>query len=224
MLSPDPRATVSYTFFLDQVSAANVESIASTGETIEGTFKSSVAYEPPHGDGTKQVTRFTTQRPTFADDNLFQQLQSTGVPVNANPPDAGAPLWQQLLLGFGPTLLLVWLLIAFARRAGSGAGGVLGSFGRSRAARYGAESGPRTTFADVAGIDDVKGEVTEIVDFLRDPEKYRRLGAWCVAGQCALGATPDGATRWSRRPAATPAANSPRPTTRPASPRQPCRS
>jgi len=43
-----------------------------------------------------QVTRFRTQRPTFADDNLFQQLQSSGVPVNANPPDAGAPVWQQL--------------------------------------------------------------------------------------------------------------------------------
>ena len=125
-------------------------------------------------------------------------MQSTGVRVNANPPDAGAPLWQQLLLGFGPTLLLVWLLIAFARRAGGGAGGVLGSFGRSPAARYGAESGPRTTFADVAGIDDVKGEVTEIVDFLRDPEKYRRLGARIPRGVLLSGPPGSGKTLLAR--------------------------
>jgi cell division protease FtsH len=144
MLSPEPRATVSYTFFLDQVGAANVESVTSTGETIEGTFKNPVSYAPlPPDGGPEQVSRFTTQRPSFATDDLFGQLRSTGVPVNANPPDAGAPWWQQLLLGFGPTLLLVWLLFAFAKRAGGG-GGVLGSFGRSRAMLYRPEAGPRT--------------------------------------------------------------------------------
>ena len=178
MLSPEPRTMVSYTFFLSQVSATNVGSITSTGESIEGILKSPATYTPPPpGGSAEQVTRFRTQRPTFADDNLFQQLQSTGVPINANPPDAGAPVWQQLLFGFGPSLLLIWLLLSFGRRAGGGAGGVLGSFGRSRATLYRPEAGPRTTFADVAGIDDVKGEVTEIVEFLRDPERYRRLGA-----------------------------------------------
>jgi hypothetical protein len=92
--------------------------------------QSSVPYTPPEGGDVQQVVRFTTQRPSFATDNLFQQLQSTDVPVNANPPDAGPPVWQQLLLGFGPTILLIWLLVRFSRRAGGGAGGVLGSFGR----------------------------------------------------------------------------------------------
>ena len=157
MLSPEPRTTVSYTFFVDQVTATNVESVNATGETIEGNFKSSVPYAPPEGGDAQQVLRFTTQRPTFATDNLFQQLQGTDVPVNANPPDAGPPVWQQLLLGFGPTVLLIWLLVRFSRRAGGGAGGVLGSFGRSRATLYRPEAGPRTTFADVAGIDDTGG-------------------------------------------------------------------
>src|SRR3954447_16857265 len=107
MLSPEPRAVVSYTFFLDQVGATNVGTVTSTGETIEGSLKNPVSYTPPEGGNAEQVARFTTERPTFAQDDLFQRLQSTGVPVNAKPPDAGAPVWQQLLFGCGPTLLLL---------------------------------------------------------------------------------------------------------------------
>jgi cell division protease FtsH len=198
LLSPPSRATVSYTFFVSQVQAKNVETITSTGEMIQGTFKKAASYTP-QGGSAEQVTRFTTQRPTFATDNLFQQLQSTGVPVNANPPDAGPPFWQQLLLGFGPTALLVWLLISFSRRAaGGGAGGVLGSFGRSRATLYRPEGGPRTTFADVAGIDEVKGEVSEIVDFLRNPDRYRRLGAQIPRGVLLSGPPGSGKTLLAR--------------------------
>jgi cell division protease FtsH len=103
-----------------------------------------------------------------------------------------------LLFGFGPTLLLVWLFISVSRRAGGGAGGVLGSFGRSRATLYRPESGPRTTFADVAGIDDVKNEVTEIVDFLRDSDKYRRLGAKIPRGVLLSGPPGSGKTLLAR--------------------------
>ena len=198
MLSPEPRVLVSYTFFLGQVSATNVESITATGETIEGSLKASASYTPPQGGQAEQVTRFTTERPTFADDDLFAQLQRTAVPVNANPPDAGAPVWQQLLFGFGPTVLLVWLLLSVGRRAGGGAGGVLGSFGRSRATLYRPEAGPRTTFADVAGIDEVESEVTEVVDFLRDPEKYRRLGAKIPRGVLLSGPPGSGKTLLAR--------------------------
>ena len=197
MLSPEPRQMVSYTFFLGQVDARNVASITSTGEMIEGSFTNAVSYTP-QGGTAEQVTRFTTQRPTFAEDNLFGRLQSTNVSVNANPPDAGPPVWQQLLFGFGPTLLLVWLLVSVTRRAGGGAGGVLGSFGRSRAMLYRPESGPRTTFADVAGIDEVKGEVTEIVEFLRDPGKYRRLGAMIPRGVLLSGPPGSGKTLLAR--------------------------
>ena len=197
-MSPEPRPAVSYTFFLSQVSASNVQLITSTGETLEGSFKKPVSYTPPQGGAVQDVTRFTTQRPTFANDNLFQQLQSTGVPINANPPDAGPPLWQQLLFGFGPTLLLLWLLFSVGRRAGGGAGGVLGSFGRSRATLYRPQTGPRTTFADVAGIDEVKNEVTEIVDFLRDPDKYRRLGAKIPRGVLLSGPPGGGKTLLAR--------------------------
>jgi cell division protease FtsH len=172
-----------------------VQDVTSTGETIDGSFKNAVSYTP-EGKSAQQVTRFTTQRPAFANDDLFQQLQSSGVQVNANPPDQAAPLWEQLLFGFGPTLLLFYFLYQFYKR--SAGAGALGSFGRSRATLYKPESGPRTTFADVAGIDDVKAEVSEIVDFLRSPDRYRALGAQIPRGVLLTGPPGSGKTLLAR--------------------------
>ncbi len=198
MLGPAPRTKVSYTFFTSQVDANNITEITSTGDTIEGEFKQKVAY-PPSTTNADQVDRFTTQRPSFATDDLYTQLKDKGVPVNANPPDQPTPLWQQLLVGFGPTLLLVGLLVLFLRRAaGGGAGGGLGGFGRSRARRFEPGAGPRTTFADVAGIEDVKSEVTEIVDFLRHPDRYRKLGAQIPRGVLLAGPPGTGKTLLAR--------------------------
>jgi cell division protease FtsH len=200
LLAPPQRTNVSYTFFLSQVQAANIKEITSTADTIEGEFTKKTAYTPMDETKSEQVDRFTTQRPSFADDNLFAMLQANGVPVNANPPDAPAPVWQQLLVGFGPTLLLVGLLVWFGRRAASGlgSGGGLGNFGRSKAKLYQPEGGPRTTFADVAGIQAVEQEVTEIVDFLREPEKYRKLGAQIPHGVLLSGPPGTGKTLLAR--------------------------
>jgi cell division protease FtsH len=196
LLAPASRTKVSYTFFTTQVDANNIKEITSTADTIEGTFRNKVPY-PPDTKDAPQVDRFTTQRPTFATDQLFNKLQAQGVVLNAKPPDQPPPLWQQILLGFGPTLLFVGLLIWFLRRSASGLGG-LGGFGRSRAKRYEPDSGPRVTFADVAGIDEVKNEVTEIVDFLRNPDRYRRLGAEIPRGILLSGAPGTGKTLLAR--------------------------
>jgi len=198
LLAPEPRTPVSYTFFLTQVQAANVRTITSTADTIEGTFAKKVAYTPAGQTKSEQVDRFTTQRPSFEQDNLFAQLQANGVPVNANPPDAPAPLWQQLLVGFGPALLLIALFVWMLRRGAAAAAGGIGGFGRSRAKLYSPESGPRTTFADVAGIEEVEQEVTEIVDFLRDPERYRQLGAQIPHGVLLSGPPGTGKTLLAR--------------------------
>ncbi len=199
LLGPAPRTKVSYTFFTTQVDASNVKEITSTGDTIEGTFKKKVGY-PPETKNADQVDRFTTQRPSFAGDDLFKRLQAEGALVNANPPDQPAPLWQQILVGFGPTLLFVGLLIWFFRRAAASGGGLggLGGFGRSRAKLYEPDAGPRATFADVAGIDEVKNEVTEIVDFLRNPDRYRRLGAQIPRGVLLSGPPGTGKTLLAR--------------------------
>ena len=198
LLRPEPRVAVSYTFFVTQAQKANIEEITSTGDTIEGTFREKAAYTPLGEKKSEQVDRFTTERPTFAADNLFALLQAHGVAVNAKPPDAPAPVWQQLLLGFGPALLIIGLLVWFFRRAAAGAAGGIGGFGRSRAKLFSPDSGPRTTFADVAGIEEVEQEVTEIVDFLRDPERYRKLGARIPHGVLLSGPPGTGKTLLAR--------------------------
>jgi cell division protease FtsH len=199
ILAPAPRTAVSYTYFLTQVDARNIADITSTADAIEGSFTKKASYTPTGEKKAVQVDRFTTQRPSFANDNLFAKLLANGVPVNANPPDAKAPVWQQLLVGFGPTILLVGLLIWFMRRAAAGAAGGIGGFGRSKAKLYQPEAGgPRTTFADVAGIEEVEQEVTEIVDFLREPEKYRKLGAQIPHGVLLSGPPGTGKTLLAR--------------------------
>ena len=192
------RTTVSYTFFRDQVQAGNVSEVTSTGDTIEGQFRKAAKY-PPNDGNAKDVTDFTTQRPAFGDDGLTQLLLDKNVTVNAKPPDQ-VSLLTQILVGFGPTLLFIGLGIWFFRRmaaAGGGLGG-LGGIGRSRAKRYEPEQGPRTTFADVAGIDEVKNELTEVVDFLSNPGKYTALGASIPKGVLLAGAPGTGKTLLAR--------------------------
>ena len=176
---------MSYTFFLTQVSSHNVGLVTATGDTIQGTFKHQVTY-PPGATGAAPVLQFTTQRPSFADDHLFQRLQASGVTVNAEPPSQGTPLWEELLLWFGPALLLGGLFTWWMRSGRLGGLGAMGGFGQSRAHRYDPVAANRTTFADVAGIEDVKDEVTEIVDFLRDPGPVPPAGGADPARRAAV--------------------------------------
>jgi cell division protease FtsH len=190
---PPSRLRVPYSpFFLDQVSAGHVKEITSKGTAIQGTFTQKERYA-----GSKPTTIFQTEIPAFADnDALSQLLQEKGVVVNAQPLDTGAPWWLNLLLGFGPTILLVVLLVWLMRRAGN-VQNVLGSFGRSRARRY-QPSGDHVTFADVAGIEEAKAELTEVVDFLRHPDKYRKLGGRIPHGVLLSGAPGTGKTLLAR--------------------------
>jgi cell division protease FtsH len=120
------------------------------------------------------------------------------VTINAKPENPPLPFWEQLLLSFGPTLLIVLGLLYLLRRsAAAGAGGILGSFGQSRARVYDAER-PATTFADVAGIDEVKQELEELVDFLKEPQKYEKLGGRVPKGVLLIGAPGTGKTLLAR--------------------------
>jgi cell division protease FtsH len=192
-LGPEPKIRVPYTNFLAQLDSGNVVEVVTVGDTIQGTFATPVA--DPENPETES-TEFETERPSFAEDDLLQRLINAEVEVNASPPDAPAPIWQQLLFGFGPTLLLLWLLFSFYRRAGRGLGAI-GGLGRSRAQLYVPEAG-RTTFDDIAGIDEAEEELTEIVDFLRDPSKYTKLGAAIPRGVLLSGAPGTGKTLLAR--------------------------
>ena len=190
---PASRVRVPYTpFFLEQVRAGHVASISSKGTAVQGTFTTKLSY-----GGSKPSDRFRTEIPTFANtDVLSNLLQQHRVTVNAQPLDTGLPWWENVFIGFGPTVLFVLLLVWLSRRAGN-VQNALGSFGRSSARRY-QPAGDRVTFADVAGIDEAKDELTEVVDFLRHPEKYRRLGARIPHGLLLSGPPGTGKTLLAR--------------------------
>ena len=196
LVRPPERTEVPYTQFRAQVEAGNVSSVTGIEDAIDGEFKTPVRV--PVDGQDQEVTRFSTRRPEFAaNDNLWQLLTEKNVQVSAEPPP-GPSLLERLLLGFGPTLLLVGLFVLLARRASGGGAAGLGGFGRSRARRYEPETGRRTTFADVAGIDEVEDEVAEIVDFLRNPDRYRRLGAMVPKGVLLAGPPGTGKTLLAR--------------------------
>jgi cell division protease FtsH len=190
---PTSRVRVPYSpFFLEQVQAGHVKEITSKGTAIQGTFTQKEKYAT-----NKPTTKFRTEIPAFANnDALSALLQKNDVVVNAEPLDTGAPWWQNLLLGFGPTVLFIFLLFWLMRRAGN-VQNVLGSFGRSSARRY-QPSGDRVTFEDVAGIDEAKAELTEVVDFLRHPERYRKLGGRIPHGVLLSGPPGTGKTLLAR--------------------------
>jgi cell division protease FtsH len=190
---PATRIRVPYSpFFLNEISAGHVSSITSKGTAIQGTFGQPESYA-----GSKKTTLFNTEIPAFADTNaLSLLLQKKKVVVNAQALTTGVPWWESVLVGFGPTVLFVGLLFWLMRRAGN-AQGMLSSFGRSRARRY-EPSGIKVTFADVAGIDEAKAELAEVVDFLRNPERYQKLGGRIPHGVLLSGPPGTGKTLLAR--------------------------
>jgi len=176
---PATRIRVPYSpFFLNEIQKGHVSAITSKGTAIQGTFKTAEAYS-----GSKPSTLFETEIPAFANSNgLSALLEKNKVVVNAQPLTSNIPRWESLLLGFGPSLLLIGLLIYISRRAGN-VQGMLGAFGRSKARRY-EPAGDPVTFADVAGIDEAKAELSEVVDFLRQPGNTRSSAGACRTACC----------------------------------------
>jgi cell division protease FtsH len=187
------RVRVPYSpFFLQQVRDGHVAEITSKGTAIQGLFKEKQQY-----GSSEPTTRFKTEIPEFANrDALSALLEREGVVINAEPLDTGAPFWESLLLSFLPTILFIGLLFWLFRRAGS-AQNMLGAFSRSRARRY-QPTGDRVTFEDVAGVEEAEEELVEVVDFLRNPDKYRRLGGRIPRGVLLSGPPGTGKTLLAR--------------------------
>ncbi|MBV9941515.1 MAG: ATP-dependent zinc metalloprotease FtsH [Solirubrobacterales bacterium] len=199
VLGPNPRVDVPYyPTFLSQVQQNNVSSISSTDNSIQGTFKKAVKY-PADSASAPTTVYFSTQIPSFAPSSqLFDLVQKYSITTTAHPPNPGPSFLASLIFGFGPTLLFLLLLVWIFRRAaqGGGAGGLM-SFGRSRARRVeGAEQ--HVTFNDVAGIDEAKAELSEIVDFLKNPDKYVKLGGRIPRGVLLSGLPGTGKTLLAR--------------------------
>jgi cell division protease FtsH len=188
-------------FFVDQVKAGNVEEISSQENSIEGDLVNAATYDPPGDAEPITVTSFETEVPAFIDHGqITKLLQSENVVVNAEPPDTGRSIWATLLLGFLPTILLVAFFVWLARRqlGGGGGGGLLGGFGRSTARRVTRGEQERVCFNDVAGIDEAEDELVEVVDFLKNPERYTKLGARVPHGVLLYGPPGTGKTLLAR--------------------------
>ena len=185
-----PQA-VPYTEFKGQVAGKNVQEVFARGDSIEGQLKKAAPLSG-HQNGTYQ--QFTTERPTFANDDLLSELTAGGTTVRATPLVQQRGFLANVLISFGPILLLVAFYIWMFRRQQGALGGLLKG---NRQSRVDPES-VRVTFDDVAGIDEVEAEINEVVDFLKDPEKYRRLGARAPKGVLLVGAPGTGKTLLAR--------------------------
>jgi cell division protease FtsH len=183
---------VPYTEFKTQVSTKNVAELFARGDSIEGRLRNAV---PVPGEQDRTYQEFTTERPTFASDDLLAELTDGGAAVRATPVVQQRGILTNLLMSFAPLLLLVafWVWI-FRRQQGAMAGGLLGG---GKQTRVDPET-VRVTFDDVAGIDEVEAEINEVVDFLKDPAKYRRLGARAPKGVLLAGAPGTGKTLLAR--------------------------
>jgi cell division protease FtsH len=183
---------VPYTEFKIQVGNKNVGEVFARGDTIEGQLKKAA---PIPGQQDRSYQQFTTERPTFASDDLLAELTSGGATVRATPLVQQRGFLTNLLISFAPMLLLIGFYVwMFRRQQGAMAGGLLGG-GRQK--RVDPET-VRVTFEDVAGIDEVEAEINEVVDFLKDPAKYRRLGARAPKGVLLTGAPGTGKTLLAR--------------------------
>jgi len=195
---------VPYTLFREQVAAGNVTVVATRADVIEGEFAAPITVTRT---GTTllgqefaqelEVRRFRTTLPSFAGPGLEELLLRNGVVIEAETISEPRSPLLTLLISFGPALLMIGLLLWITRRTTSpdGLGGLGGafSFGRSRAKRLDAGD-VKVTFDDVAGIDEAENELVEIVDFLKNPQKYTRLGGTAPKGVLLVGPPGTGKT------------------------------
>jgi cell division protease FtsH len=173
------KSTLSYSQFVELVKADKVKSVILQGDEINGEEK----------DGRA----FKSYSP--ADPDLVKLLQRKGVEITAKPKDDN-PWYTTLLISWLPMLVLVGIWIFFMRQMQSGGGKAM-SFGKSRA-RLMTESTVKVTFKDVAGIEEAKEEVAEIIEFLKDPKKFTRLGGRIPKGVLLVGAPGSGKTLLAR--------------------------
>ena len=182
---------VSYTEFKAQVAAKNIAEVFSRGDTIQGALKKAAPVPDQKG---QTYQKFTTERPTFAADDLLSELTGSQATVRATPLVQERGMLTNLLISMAPFLLLIGFYVWMFKRQKSMAGGLLGGAARKPVD----PETVRVTFEDVAGIDEVEAEISEVVDFLRHPDKYRRVGARAPKGVLLAGPPGTGKTLLAR--------------------------
>lgn len=169
------KSHIAFSDFLTKIDEKAVSSVKIQGKTISGTLN----------DGST----FSTYAPDYAD--LINKLSSSGVHIEVNPPDTKMSSLFSIFVSWFPMILLICVWVFFMRQM-QGGGKAMG-FGKSKAKLI-SDKGPKVTFKDVAGINEAKEELTEIVDFLRDPSKFQKLGGKIPKGCLLIGPPGTGKT------------------------------
>jgi cell division protease FtsH len=187
----DGRPSVPYTFFKSELERENILEVTMRGETVEGDFVWAVDV-PGRADGPFE--RFRTRVPAFGDETLLPQLEEAGVTVNVEAEGNGFPWLTVLLIGL-PITLIIFMFLRMRSIANPDERGqqMLSQLGKAGARRY-EGSRARVTFDDVQGADEAKRELTQVVDFLRDPTRFHSVGAHMPKGILLMGSPGTGKT------------------------------
>ncbi|MDY0290772.1 MAG: ATP-dependent zinc metalloprotease FtsH [Desulfuromonadaceae bacterium] len=210
--SQEPQALISYSRFKQILSTGQIAEVTLENKRVNGRFKDAVTLEQPsaskpllsgtEGDGQgelREYVRFKTILPPVEDPTLLPLLEEHGVQIEANIVE-DTPLWAKILLNLLPWVLIVgvwWFFIARMRRQGGMGGSVMGKVGQSGAERYVNEQ-TGVTFADVAGLKEEKNELSDIINYLRDPQRFTRVGGRVPRGVLLAGPPGTGKTYLAR--------------------------
>ena len=184
---------VPYSLFREQVEGGLVRQVTTVGREVEGEYARAQAVPAPTGTGTVETLRFRTLLPSIEDRELFDLLRANGVAIDARQPSD----WWPIVLGFLPIIILI-ALIYFLFMRSQGAQNQVMQFGQSKATLYDREKRVKTNFDDVAGHHEAKQELIEVIDFLKNPDKYTRIGAKIPKGVLLVGPPGTGKTLLAR--------------------------
>jgi len=190
--------TIGYSQFLEQLNAGNIHSVIIKDLQITGSLVKETPIQLIDEKSTAPVKKFHTFLPSFQGEDLIKKLQEKNVLIAVEPSEKGSILWQ-ILIGVLPWILIIGIWILLMRRAQQiqGGPGGLFTFGASKAKLFDAKK-VSVTFKDVAGMNKVKQELKETIEFLKDPSKFRKLGAKVPKGVLLIGAPGTGKTLLAR--------------------------